>query len=233
MEHHIFFDLDRTLWDFNQNSKCALEILFKKYIKTTHEIKFESFYKCYVKINEALWDKYRNNQIEKSDLRINRFRDTFLEFGIDDAILSNQFSDGYVELSPYQTILFPNVIFTLKELKRLNYKMHIITNGFEEVQYIKLKNSGLIGFFDTVVCSEEINSQKPSPKIFSHALKKANAELNKSIMIGDDYEADILGGEKSGFKVLHFVPDEANQLKHPNNFKDFSELILKINEIFN
>ena len=233
MENHIFFDLDRTLWDFNQNSKCALEILFKKHIKNTHKIKFESFYKCYVKINESLWDKYRNNQIEKSDLRINRFRDTFLEFGINDESLNNQFSDGYVELSPYQTILFPNVLFTLKELKRLNYKMHIITNGFEEVQYIKLKNSGLIGFFDTVVCSEEINSLKPSPKIFSHALKKANAELNKSIMIGDDYEADILGGEKSGFKVLHFVPDESHQIKHPNNFKDFSELILKINEIFN
>lgn len=233
MEYHLFFDLDRTLWDFNQNSKCALEILFKKFIKKSHKIKFESFYKCYVTINESLWNKYRNNQIEKSDLRINRFRDTFLEFDINDAVLTNQFSDGYVEISPYQTILFPNVMNVLEELKRLNYKMHIITNGFEEVQYIKLKNSGLIGFFDTVVCSEEINSLKPSPKIFSHALKKANAELNNSIIIGDDYEADIVGGEKSGFKVLHFIPDEGQQIKHPNNFKDFSELILKINEIFN
>jgi len=233
MEYHLFFDLDRTLWDFNQNSKCALKILFNNYVKSSYNISFDSFYKCYVRINESFWDKYRKNQIEKSDLRVNRFRDTFLEFGIDDDILVNQFSDGYVELSPYQTILFPNVINVLKELKSLNYKMHIITNGFEEVQYIKLKNSGLIDFFQTVVCSEEINSLKPSPKIFNHALKKANADLNNSVMIGDDYVADIIGAEKSGFKVLHFVPDKGTQIIHQNNFKDFSELISKINKIFN
>lgn len=233
MEYHLFFDLDRTLWDFNQNSKCALKILFNNYVKSSYNISFDSFYKCYVRINESFWDKYRKNQIEKSDLRVNRFRDTFLEFGIDDDLLVNQFSDGYVELSPYQTILFPNVINVLKELKSLNYKMHIITNGFEEVQYIKLKNSGLIDFFQTVVCSEEINSLKPSPKIFNHALKKANADLNNSVMIGDDYVADIIGAEKSGFKVLHFVPDKGTKIIHQNNFKDFSELISKINKIFN
>ena len=233
MEYHLFFDLDRTLWDFNQNSKCALKILFNNYVKSSYNISFDSFYKCYVRINESFWDKYRKNQIEKSDLRVNRFRDTFLEFGIDDDLLVNQFSDGYVELSPYQTILFPNVINVLKELKSLNYKMHIITNGFEEVQYIKLKNSGLIDFFQTVVCSEEINSLKPSPKIFNHALKKANADLNNSVMIGDDYVADIIGAEKSGFKVLHFVPVKGTQIIHQNNFKDFSELRSKINKIFN
>ncbi|MFN5149140.1 MAG: YjjG family noncanonical pyrimidine nucleotidase [Flavobacteriia bacterium] len=212
---HLFFDLDRTLWDFEKNSEIALMKLFEEF-KSGHGIDdFDHFHLTYKEHNARLWKMYGNKEIDKEHLRDERFRVTFADFNIHDPDLTTKFSDGYVEISPRQTALFPETIETLVSLKKDSYNLHIITNGFKEVQYIKLENSGLDGFFDIILCSEEVGHNKPSPIIFNHALKEACAEKKDSVMIGDDLEVDVIGAINFGIQGILFDPDN-----HYRNLSD-------------
>ena len=201
---HLFFDLDRTLWDFDKNSFEELSYLYKKHRLHEKGISLpEEFIKIYKQINEKCWKQYRENLLSKDDLRVKRFYDTFLYFGIESESLSKQFGDDYVMNSPTRTCLIDGTVDLLEKL-RPHYQMHIITNGFEEVQHIKLRNSNLSKYFTVVVTSEAAGAKKPSPIAFEYALEKAGANLEESIMIGDDLNTDIKGAIDLGMKAIYF-----------------------------
>ena len=203
---HLFFDLDRTLWDFEKNSHEELMSIYLSNDLHQRGISLkEEFIKVYKKINEECWELYRNNKMSKETLRSERFNKTLFYFGIKDQELSEKIGNQYIENSPKRTVLIDG---TLELLDYLNekYQMHIITNGFEEVQFDKLKNSGLINYFDQVVTSEAAGFKKPNPIIFEYALKKANAQVSKSVMIGDDLNTDIIGGINAGIECIYYNP---------------------------
>lgn len=208
---HLFFDLDRTLWDFEKNSELALHELFHALALDRDIPDFQEFHLAYKQKNAELWKLYGAGKMKKEELRISRFKITLESFGIMDSEKIQSMSDGYVEISPRQTSLFPGAIQTLQKLQDEGYPMHIITNGFKEVQYIKLENSGLAPFFDIVICSEELGKNKPSPDIFHYALGKANASSSKSVMIGDDPEVDVYGALNAGMKGILFDPNNENK----------------------
>ena len=107
--------------------------------------------------------------------------------------------------------------------------MHIITNGFQEVQYTKLENCKLKSYFDIIVCSEEIGINKPAAEIFHYSMKKANTTAQNSTMIGDDYEVDILGAERVGMRTFHFNPQiNESQIKHVNQITNLGQLPRKL-----
>jgi putative hydrolase of the HAD superfamily len=214
---HLFFDLDRTLWDFETNSELTLRHLFHHLQLNQHIPEFASFLSVYQRENALLWKAYGLNQVTKNHLRNARFERTLNKFSIRDNTLVEQLSDGYVDLSPKQKALHENAIQTLEELKNDGYMMHIITNGFKEVQYTKLKESGLKPFFGEVICSEEIGKNKPSLEIFQYALSKARTIPKESVMIGDDLEADIIGALNAGMHAIHFLPD-SDRLGDVNDF---------------
>ncbi|MGM0478913.1 MAG: YjjG family noncanonical pyrimidine nucleotidase [Bacteroidota bacterium] len=205
---HVFFDLDRTLWDFESNSKSALEQLFEELKLRDHLESFEAFHHTYKQINADWWNQYRKGQVQKEALRVGRFSETLNRFKIENESLALELANRYVEVSPYQTNLFPGTIETLEALKRENHALHIITNGFKEVQFVKLKNSRLIHFFDDVLCSEEVGANKPDPHVFRSALQRTGAKSEESMMVGDDFEADVLGAEKCGIKGVLFDPHD-------------------------
>ena len=208
---HLFFDLDRTLWDFEKNSHEELISIYLKNELHQKGISLkEEFIKVYKKINEECWELYRNNKISKEKLRSERFNKTLYYFGIKDDQLSQKIGDQYIENSPKRTILIDGTKQLLDHLKG-KYQMHIITNGFEEVQFDKLKNSGLINYFDQVITSEAAGFKKPNPIIFEYALKKANAQVSKSIMIGDDLNTDIIGACNFGIHCIYYNP---HNVKH-------------------
>ena len=143
---HIFFDLDRTLWDFESNSLQTLTELFNQFnLSNLGMNSAENFIRKYKIHNERLWDLYREDKITKEELRGKRFYLTLKEYGIEDERLSEKIGLEYVRISPLKKKLFP---YTLDVLNYLNkkYEMHIITNGFEEVQHVKLSQSGLSSF---------------------------------------------------------------------------------------
>jgi putative hydrolase of the HAD superfamily len=204
---HLFFDLDRTLWDFDKNSEAALSILYDELDLGNDLRSFQSFHTKYKKVNADLWYQYATGKITKDVLRIKRFRDTFAHFDVKIEGLSEKMADGYVNLSPYQTQLLPHTIETLEHLKKEDFQLHIITNGFKEVQAIKLDKSGLLPYFDVILCSEEVGANKPSRIVFDTALSMANATVPTSIMIGDSYEADVVGAENAGLRAILFDPE--------------------------
>lgn len=205
---HLFFDLDRTLWDFETSSKITFDYMFKKYkleLKGITDV--EIFHEVYSKINEKLWELYRNGQLEKDVLRDLRFKQTLEAFGIFDDNLSKDLGNDYVYYSPRNVSLMP---FTLEILEYLHpkYNLHIITNGFEEVQHVKLESSKMDVFFDTMTISEEVGVKKPDKRIFDYALKKANAQIEDSLMIGDDWVVDIEGAINAGMDQVFFNVDD-------------------------
>lgn len=233
---HIFFDLDRTLWDFEKNSEIALNQLFHELDLHRSIDHFDTFFQLYKENNSILWKKYGSGQLKKEELRDERFRLTLEELKLNDPILVKKISDGYVELSPQQTALFPNTIETLKDLQKEGFNMHIITNGFKEVQHIKLEKSGLSSFFDVIVCSEDVGKNKPAPDIFHYSLNRANAKATDSVMIGDDFEVDVLGALNIGMKGIHFDPfkqhvshDDTVRIQHLNELPGLMPRIFKIN----
>ena len=220
---HIFFDLDHTLWDFDKNSALAFEEIFKE---QQLKIDLEQFLASYTPINENYWKLYRDNKISKEDLRTGRLRDCFesLKYEISPVIIE-LLSNQYIKFLPAFNNLLADTLETLQYL-HAKYKLHIITNGFEEVQHNKLENSKILTFFRTVTTSEEAGVKKPHPGIFNLALEKSGALPSHSIMIGDSYEADIMGAKKIGMHAVFFdyyqretiVPGlkvkKLNELKH-------------------
>jgi putative hydrolase of the HAD superfamily len=197
---HIFFDLDHTLWDFETNSNLTFQKIFKE---CQVDLSVEKFMVHYTPINHQYWKMYRENKIEQEELRYYRLKDTFQAVDIDASDeLINLLSKRYILNLSNQTALFP---YTKEILTYLNgkYKLHIITNGFNQIQYKKLKNSAIDNFFKTVTTAEEVAYKKPHPKVFYHALNKAKADKKESLMIGDNLEADIIGAVQIGMQAIH------------------------------
>ena len=201
---HVFFDLDHTLWDFEKNSELAFREVFKNQ-KITLQI--EDFLEVYKPINFKYWELYRNNSVSKEALRYGRLKDSFdfLKFETEDATI-NKIAHEYIECLPKNNHLLEGSI-DLLDLFREKYRLHIITNGFEEVQQRKMKSSGIHEYFETITTSEEAGVKKPHPQIFQTALEKSGALAEKSVMIGDNLEADIIGAHKFGLHVIYLNPE--------------------------
>ncbi len=203
---HVFFDLDRTLWDFDAAAEVAFERIYEKYnlkslgIPSAHE-----FHEVYHPLNERLWELYRENKITKDDLNRTRFLRPLEHYGIHDVELADHLSEDYVYWSPRIVRLVPGTMELLDYLKP-KYHLHLITNGFQEVQHTKLSGSGLEPYFETLTVSEEVGVKKPNPEIFYYALRKANATAEESIVIGDEMAVDIDGARAAGIDQVFFNP---------------------------
>lgn len=204
---HVFFDLDRTLWDFDAAAKEAFERIYEKYnlkklgIPNAHE-----FHEVYHPLNEHLWELYREDKITKEHLNQSRFVMPLEHYGIHDTELANHLSEDYVYWSPRIVRLVPGTMELLEYLKP-KYHLHLITNGFQEVQDTKLGESGMKPYFDTLTVSEEVGVKKPNPRIFHHALRKAGASAEESLMIGDEMAVDIEGARQAGIDQILFNPN--------------------------
>ncbi|HKL39975.1 MAG TPA: YjjG family noncanonical pyrimidine nucleotidase [Cryomorphaceae bacterium] len=203
---HVFFDLDRTLWDFDTNSKVALgEIYLEFKLKERGIDSSNAFIEIYQAINEELWDQYRKGLLNKRKLRALRFSRTLEHFGFSDEYLGEQLGTAYIEISPYKTAVLPNCIEILDYLAG-RYQLHIITNGFEEVQNIKLDQSGLTKYFSKIITSEQACARKPDPKVFNYAFGLTKGSVKNSLMIGDDLRTDIEGARNIQMDHVYFNP---------------------------
>ena len=207
----LFFDLDNTLWDFSANSREALKQTLEELDLISRTDLFDNYFKLYEQINSSLWSDYRAKKITKQALIVERFSRSLETFQITKQDW-HAINNHYFVCMCLQTKLFPGTLETLAHLKAKGYQMHIITNGFKEVQRTKLENSGLLNFFGQVFISEEIHFSKPHRQIFEHALKSTNASKKKSIMIGDSWDIDILGAQKFGMDQIMFLNNGINKV---------------------
>ncbi len=204
----IFFDLDHTLWDFETNSRETLTSLHTFFELRELGVPLNEFVAVYEEINYKLWDQYAHGKIDRSVLRVLRWRRAFLQFGIRDQELHQAFGRAYIEQCPLKSALMPGTLELLDWLKG-QVSMCIITNGFSEVQSVKLENSKIADYFDAVITSELAGVKKPHARIFEMALKQMNANAETSLMVGDNQRADILGGHNSGMDTVHLDVHDA------------------------
>lgn len=219
----IFFDLDHTLWDFEKNSALTFKKILKK---NTIAIVLEDFLEVYVPANMEFWKLFREERITKEELRYQRLRTVFdrLSYSISDEKI-HMLAEEYITYLSSFNHLFPNTIEILDYLGS-KYNLHIITNGFHDIQEKKMKNAQIHSYFKHVIDSEMAGVKKPNPIIFKLALEKANTTPERSFMIGDSIEADILGAQAIGLQTLHF-----NAQQDPKH--DFCPIIYDLSEIKN
>ncbi|WP_289663240.1 YjjG family noncanonical pyrimidine nucleotidase [Flavobacterium panacagri] len=215
----VFFDLDHTLWDFDKNSQMAFDKIFKsKY----QEIITEDFIKEYIPINQECWRLYQNDKITHQELRFNRLKFSFdaLNYVIsEENILA--IANDYIEFLTDNNYLFDGAIEVLEYLKP-KYKLHIITNGFAGVQEKKINNASLGSYFSTITNSELAGVKKPNSIIFDYALKLAKTSKENSVMIGDDFEADVTGALNAGLDAIYF---NERRLDVSGNYKQINHLL--------
>ena len=221
----VFFDLDHTLWDFEKNSALAFGIIFEK---NQIKIDLQDFLTHYVPINYKYWEWYRMEKISQAELRYGRFKEAFdaVSFAIDvDQI--KLLSEDYIHFLPKNNHLFEGAIELLDYLKP-KYRLHIITNGFAEIQSNKLNNSNINHYFETVTNSENAGVKKPNPLIFEYALDLAKAKKEHSIMIGDCIDADVNGALNFGIDAILFnsnCPETSQNVKQINHLSELKNYL--------
>jgi putative hydrolase of the HAD superfamily len=173
----------------------------------------DEFIDRYKIINHQLWADYSLDKISKETLRTERFKKAFRLFNIEDEQFCEIFANDYVHHGPLKNNLVPHAIETLDYLFP-KYELHIITNGFEEVQAVKIERSNLGKYFKNIITSEKAGHKKPSPEIFKYSMRLAEADISNSLMIGDSLEADIIGAKESGMSQVFFNPE---RIKHEVN----------------
>lgn len=204
---HLFFDLDHTLWDFNKNSKETLLELFDELSLSSRISSFIAFYDKYIEINEELWELYRKEKITKAELRSVRFKRALKCFGVEDEKLAIELGDKYIQRCPLKGNLFADCHSVLESLQS-KYILHIITNGFEEVQEVKMSSCNLNDYFTEIITSEGAGVRKPNPRIFEYAFETSGAKPSESVMIGDSLEVDCIAAEKMGMQAVFFNPEK-------------------------
>lgn len=208
---HIFFDLDRTLWDYETNSQIALTSIFKGFIQPNVDCSFDAFCDAFFTQNDIVWSLFSANKIDKEQLRRDRFRMTLNHLQNPDDELAAIVEKAFVYEMSDKGALFPGAVELLVYLAP-RYQLHILTNGFEESQSKKLENAGILHFFKNVITSDLAGHRKPAPEMFEFAFSYTGAKNTNSLMIGDDPFVDIAGAMNVGMEAVLY---NTAKLEHP------------------
>ncbi len=210
--NHLFFDLDHTLWDYDANTSAAVDEVFNYYDFARLGISQQDFLLRFHEVNEYLWNLYNHGHIDRNHLRTQRFRMILEKLGFSENHVPTDIGEKYLEIAPSKNAVIDGTI-ELLEFAKPNYQMHIISNGFDDVQYRKLDASGILHYFDKVITSDNSGFRKPQKEIFFFALQAAGATLDNSLFIGDNPDTDIVGALNAGMDLVYFNPN-----KKPHEF---------------
>lgn len=211
---NLFFDLDDTLWDTYHNNMECLKELYADYHFDRQYASFEAFYNFYMPYNLGLWAKYRMGEIDRQTLIVERFLHVLRPLGIESEARAIALNQDFLERSAKKSRLISGAVDLLRELAP-SYRLFILSNGFREVQSRKLASGGIDSFFLQIILSEDARIQKPHKGIFDFALRQTDSSREESLMIGDSWEADIVGAHDAGIDQLWFNP----KMERPQGFE--------------
>lgn len=223
---NLFFDLDDTLWDFSQNARDTFEEMYHKHLYNRFFSSFQHFYTLYQQRNQALWAEYGKGLVSKAELNRQRFLYPLEAVGASDPALAQKFADDFFAVIPYKRKLMPHAREVLSQLSG-RYNLYILSNGFRELQYQKMRSSGIAPYFKKVILSEDIGVLKPWPAIFHFALSATQSELHQSLMIGDSWENDVAGAAGVGMRQVFYNANGRSDLPFRPTYQiaDLNELL--------
>lgn len=206
MYKHLFFDLDHTLWDFDRNSAESIAEIYATYrLADLGVSSADAFAEQFITINRKLWRDYDLDLIGHEYIRAHRFPLVLNALGIDDISSCAAMNTEYLRLLPRKAHLTDSAREILEHLHG-RYRMHIITNGFADIQGVKMASAEIDHFFEEVITTQSADAKKPNPRIFEFALQASGAAVADSLMLGDNYEADILGAKAVGLDTVFYNP---------------------------
>ena len=203
---NIFIDLDDTIWDFTANSHVSLETMYRDLNIARIYPDYKAFSTAYYAKNSELWALYHHGKIDKDFLIIERYAHLLREvqYPDHDNTKAQQMNEYYLDTLARQTQLVPHAIELLDYLTKQGYNLYILSNGFIEVQHKKLQSAGISHYFERMVLSDEIGINKPDRRLFDYALEVTNSQAENTLLIGDNYDADILGAMHAGWGQIYF-----------------------------
>lgn len=224
--NNFFFDLDNTLWAFSENAADSFKEIYELYQLNRYFNSFEQFYGIYQKENKRLWKMYEKGMITKDELNRQRFYYPLKMVNVYDYSLAENYSADFFKIIRTKKKLMPHTIETLDYLQQ-DYNLYILSNGFHELQYSKMKSAGIYKYFKKIVLSDDIGINKPNPKIFTYALTSTNSNIENSIMIGDDFDVDIVGAHNIGLPQVYYNTTNREDFPfHPNyQITDLKDLV--------
>lgn len=231
MYKHLFFDLDHTLWDFDRNSNETLAEMHEHFA-LQETVSVEHFTKTFLQVNVTLWEQHNANAIDQQTLRLTRFPRVFEAMGVAMPADSETLSDMYLSIMPRKPHVLPYAIEILDYLKP-KYPLHIITNGFPEIQDLKLASAGITEYFDLVITSAEAGCRKPDKEMFEYTMRRLGIAPQDCLMIGDNWAADIEGARNAGIDQVFFNPnlDRIVSAPSPNSQTFYIQSLKELKEI--
>ena len=228
---NIFIDLDDTIWDFTANSHVALEVMYHDLDIGRIYPNYELFAQRYYAKNSELWALYHHGKIDKDFLVVERYAHLLrsIDYPDPDNTLAARMNKYYLDILAEQTQLVPHAVDLLQYLKQRGYNLYIISNGFIEVQQRKLQSAGIAQYFSRIVLSDEIGINKPDRRLFDYALQVTNSNANETLLIGDNYDADILGAINAGWGQIYFDRNHRGITdKQPQHTVDSLDKVMQI-----
>lgn len=226
---NLFFDLDDTIWAFSRNARDTFEEAYCKHAFHRYFDSFEHYYTLYRTRNAELWLEYGEGKITKEELNRQRFFYPLQSVGVNDEDLAEHYSKDFFDIIPTKSGLMPHAKEVLEYLAP-KYNLYILSNGFRELQSRKMRSAGVDTYFKKVILSEDLGVLKPWPEIFNFALSATQSELRDSLMIGDSWEADIIGANGIGMhQAFYNVTDRTSfpfqPTYHIHSLKELVDLL--------
>ena len=222
----LFIDFDDTLYDTHGNANLAFSELYEHYQWGRYFEREKDFTEPYWYENVLLWSQYSKGEIDRDYLIVERFRRP-LSIGMGERVTKEfclEVSDWFLECCADKPGVIEGAYELLDYLKSKGYRMHFTSNGFDEVQYRKLRASRTLEYFDTIILSEDAGANKPSKAYFDYAFKVSGAKKETTLMIGDNFVTDIMGAKEAGLDVMFF-----NQ--HPESFQATAPVNFEVNKL--
>ncbi len=203
MYKNLFFDLDDTLWAFSENACDAFNEVYDAFRLGRYFDSFNHFFSIYSERNLQLWAEYGAGKITKEQLNETRFSYPLEQVGVHDSQLAADYSALFFQIIPTKKRLMPHAKEVLEYLFPC-YHLYILSNGFRELQSRKMHSAGIDSYFQKIILSEDLLVNKPSAELFHFALSSTQSELSESLMIGDSWDADIVGAVGIGMQQVYY-----------------------------
>ncbi|HSJ88306.1 MAG TPA: HAD family hydrolase [Anaerolineales bacterium] len=129
-----------------------------------------------------------------------------------------------------ESVIPDDVRRALVQLKEAGYSMAVLSNRSQPFQ--ETLDTHTIGeFFDFAVAGGEVNSYKPDPGLFEHALQRAKVSAGEAVYVGDNYFADVVGSRRAGLTPILYDPVGIFPEAECTTIKTFDELYSAIKDI--